>query len=411
MSDVTVAPAGSAPPAAQNEVVIDQNPVTPPAPIGSQAPQAPTGDIKGSEHRPPSRRESIQAAFERANNPKTERPKPEAKPEAKPADAKPGHNNPPEKTEKTEPLDLKKRPADQPKTETEQPRDRGRFAPREQQPQAPRVAKQLPANAPYRDPPVRMAEHGKRDWADTPESVRGEVHRVQNEFAKAYKYYKDDYEAFKPVKQFHKMAQEHGTTLEKALTNYVSMEQKLRADPVGGLDVIVSNLNLRSADGQKLGLRDIAYHILSQTPDQLKQIQQGNAQSAANQQIGALHQEIVDLKNTLKQMHTQQQFTYTRSAVDQYADSHPRFDELGDLIEAELKLGFDLETAYRRAELLRPTAHAAQTRTPSAQTRPADKSISGHPGVTPSNGASRSEKPIGRREAIQSAIRRQAGGL
>jgi hypothetical protein len=111
------------------------------------------------------------------------------------------------------------------------------------------------------------------------------------------------------------------------------------------------------------------------------------------------------LKQHLAQMHTQQQFVYTRSQVDQFADSHPRFDELGDLIEQELKFGFDLETAYRRAELFRPTTHAAQTRTPSAQTRPADKSISGSPDVSPSNGASRSKKPVGRREAIQNAMR------
>jgi hypothetical protein len=106
-------------------------------------------------------------------------------------------------------------------------------------------------------------------------------------------------------------------------------------------------------------------------------------------------------------MHHQQQFTYTRSHVDQFADKHPRFDELGDLIETELKLGFNLETAYRRAELLRPTTHAAQTRPTSAQTRTPDKSISGSPDVSPSNGASRDRKPVGRREAIQNAIRRQ----
>jgi hypothetical protein len=76
------------------------------------------------------------------------------------------------------------------------------------------------------------------------------------------------------------------------------------------------------------------------------------------------------LKQALQQMHTEQQYTYTRGAVDQFADTHPRFDELGDLIETELKFGFDLDTAYRRAELLRPTTQAAQTRPTSAQTRP-----------------------------------------
>jgi hypothetical protein len=405
MTDTTVAPEGGAPPA---EVVVDPNPTVPPNPIGSQAPEKATGEVEGSKHRPESRREAIQRAFERANNPPPKTGKPAEKP-APAAEAKPGHNNPPEETEG---LDLKKRPADQPRGE------RGQFAPREPQPGQPqpqqrKAAPQLPEGTPYRDPPPRMAEHAKHDWSAAPESVRGEFHRLVKEAEGIYRQYRGDHEAMNPIRHFHQMAGEHGTTLERALTNYVSMEQKLRADPIGGLDVIVNNLNLRAPDGRKLTLHDIAAHVVSQSPDQLKLMQHQNAQTAASHQIGALHQEIAGLKTTLQQMQTAQQYGYTRSAVDQFADQHPRFDELGDLIENELKFGFDLETAYRRAELLRPTTHAAQTRstTPSAQTRPTDKSISGAPDVAPSNGASKPQKKVGRREAIQNAINRVNGGL
>jgi TolA-binding protein len=140
----------------------------------------------------------------------------------------------------------------------------------------------------------------------------------------------------------------------------------------------------------------------------------GNAQQAQTSQIGALHQEVRGLKDQLAQMHTAQQFTYTRSQVDQFADSHPRFDELGTQIETELKLGFDLETAYRRAELLQPASTAAQTRTTAPQTRaPADRSISGSPGGMGANSPSArsSGKAVGRREAIANAIKRVNGGL
>ena len=233
-----------------------------------------------------------------------------------------------------------------------------------------------------------MTEAAKATWATTPEPVRGDIHRMHQEFGNAYSQLKPMADAFQPVARFHQMAQQHGTTLEKALTNYVSMEQKLRSDVVGGLDVIVNNLNLTTSDGQRIGLRDIAYHVLSQSPEALKQVQQGNAQQAAGHQIGELHQEIEVLKNTLYQMHNAQQFTYTRSQVDQFADSHPRFDELGAQIEQELQLGFDLETAYRRAELLKPATHVPQTHTTAAQTRaPADRSISGSPGVSGQFGA------------------------
>ena len=418
----TSAPAPSAAPATQSapqpaparsEVPINPAQTNAPRPIPKQAVPVPEKSVRGS----------LQAAFDRAQNPppKGERPKPKEAPPA--AEAKAGHNQPPEETPK---LDLKKRPDEQP-----QPRDKGRFAPRDATNQAENVAsgeqtekqglnapfqvreqtgdyKRLPPHAPYADPPPRMAEHGKRDWAATPETVRGEVARMHQEFGKAVQHYQGVAEAFKPIARYHQMAQQHGTTLEKALDNFVGIETKLRSDPIAGLDQIVYNLDLKDPQtGQRLGLRDIAYHVLSSSPEQLKQVQQGNAQSAASQQIGALHQEISGLKQYLHQMHTQQQFGQVRSAIDQFADTHPRLDELGVPIEQELKLGFDLETAYRRAELLYPATHAAQTRNPPAQTRQTDRSISGNPGVAPSNGASRKSKPSGSpREALENAMQR-----
>ena len=422
-SSPTTPTAPTAPTPSNYEVTINQNPTNTPNPLGPQAPDAPTGDVKGSEHRPQSRREAIQAAFDRANNPQAAKEKTEAKP-AKPADAKKGHNQPPEDTP-TEKFDLKKRPGEQPRSE------RGTFAPRatnearnvapgEQtdngaKPDQRLRSAPLPDHAPYREPPPRFSEPGKAEWAAAPESVRADVYRMHREFDGAYQQYRGAAEAFMPVAKYHAMAQQHGTTLEKALESYTGIEMKLRADPVAGLDNIVYNLGLTDPEtGRRLNLRDIAYHVLSQTPEQLKQLQQGNQQSAAQQQIGALHREVTGLKQHLHQMHTAQQFSYTRSQVDQFASQHPRFDELGPLIENELKLGFDLETAYRRAELLHPATHAAQTRTASAQTRPTniDRSISGAPEAGPSNGQSRPKgPPPSRREAVQNAIRRVQGSM
>jgi hypothetical protein len=434
MSDVTVAP-NAAPPSAPaaNETVINQNPVSAPNPVGSQAPDKPVGDIKGSEHRPQSRREAIQKAFEKA---RAENPPQAAKPRI-------GHNNPPEETPKDkaaaakpklETVDLKKRP---------QPvrGEQGRFARAEpegqddaqpthqqqaarQQGQAQHAGQQqvqrLPEGTPYRDPPQRMTEKAKTEWSTTPESVRAEVHRMHSEFDAGFKRYRGDHETMTTIRPFETMAKQQGTTLHRALSNYVSMEQKLRSDVVGGLDIIVSNLNLRTPDGQKLTLADIAHHVLSRSPDQHKLMQAQNAQAAQSQQIGQLHQMVRELAKATNQMQYERQFTNTRSQLDRYADdgAHPRFDELSDLILQEINAGHDLETAYQRANLLRP-ATAAQTRTNAhgnnngaAQSRPVDKSISGAPSAASSNGARQTKgKPVGRREAIASAIKRVNGSL
>jgi len=415
MSDVGVAPA-PAPAVAQNEVPINENPVNAPAPVTNQPPEAPI-DMKDADPR----RESIRKAFERA---KVRDPNDRGEPRK----AKMGDNNPPEDTkperEKPEKIDLKRPPSDQ-------PRDRGRFAPKERQdtthmrqdasenapnaPQsAPAVYKQLPENEPYREPLARMTPHAKADWANTPVNVRSDVHRMHKEFGEAFLRYQSDHKTMNTIRQYEQMAREHGTTLQRALDNYTTMEKKLRADPFGGFDVITHNLNLRSPDGQKLTFRDLAWAYLNQTPEQHKLTQSENAQTAQSHQIGQLHSMVNTLAQGIQEMQYERKFTHTRSAIDRYADTHPRIDELGDLITQEIKLGFDLDTAYRRAELLRP-ATAAQTRTSTtAQTRTADpdRSIHGAPATAPNGAQRRSNgKPVGRREAIANAIKRVNGSL
>src|SRR5688500_15440862 len=105
MTDVTVAPSGDAPAAAStptNEVVVNQNPTNIPNPVGSQAPEKPPGEVEGSKHRPQSRSETIRAAFERATKQQDagEQRAPQRREAAKQtppaAEAKKGHNNPPE---------------------------------------------------------------------------------------------------------------------------------------------------------------------------------------------------------------------------------------------------------------------------------------------------------------------------
>jgi hypothetical protein len=420
MSDVAVAaPSGGAPAPAEIPIQVDQ--VNAPNPVGSQAPDTPT------------RREAIQKAFDKGQGQKGRNDRHDQRPAPKAAEAKIGHNQPPEDAK----LDLRKRPkGEAPVPKGPPPRERaehGHFAPRQQGQQEvlspdPRQSQRQPGTpgqlqtyrpehsklhpqAPYREPPNRFANHSKHEWQHAPESVRAEVHRMYDEFGRAYKIYKADFDEMQTLRPFQRLAQSCGTTMVKALSSYVALEDKIRKNPLAGLDTVVNNLGLQTSDGQRIGLRDIAYYVASMTPEQYGQIQQNNAQIATAQQIANAKQEIAKLKQSWQQAQAQQQFHYTRSAVDVYANSHPRLDELGDLIEQEIKHGYDLDTAYRRANLLRPSTQAAQTRNPSAQTRPAtatDRSISGSPGS--SNGATRRGKPSASpRDAVRNAIGRLQG--
>lgn len=428
MSDVHVAPAPApaAPaPAAPAETPIDTHPVHRPQPIGSQAPNKPVGDVQGSPHRTESRRETIQRAFAKA----AERPGM-------------GHNNPPEpmakerteqrqqraepkpkaKTEApTETINLKKRPSDQ-----VQRTEDGRFAARSQesaarqpQPGAPQQTRQaaqsLPDHAPYRQPPSQRgwSQAARNEWANTPESVRGDVHRMHKEFGQYYQRTRADQEVMNSIRHYHQMAQQHGTTLRQALDNYVGIEQMLRKDVIAGLNRVVENLNLQNPQtGERIGLRDIAYYLNNQTPEGHAMLQTRNQAHAQEQQMGQLYQAYNQLAKQQQQLIQGLRYNHTRGQVDQFAETHPRLDELGEEITRELGFGFDLPTAYRRAELLKPATHAAQTRSTSAQTRHVDRSISGAPTGGPPNGSGRPRKASANpREAVMNALKRVNGSI
>ena len=104
---------------------------------------------------------------------------------------------------------------------------------------------------------------------------------MHQEYGRAYQQYRGAAEAFQPIAKYHQMAQQHGTTLEKALDNYIGIEAKLRADPIAGLETIIYNLGLTDPQtGKRIDLRDIAYTVLSQSPEQLQQLKMGNTQQA-----------------------------------------------------------------------------------------------------------------------------------
>ena len=160
---------------------INPNPVTPPSPIETQVPAE-------QPQRRPSRLETIENAFKKHE---ASRPKPKA------AEAKMGHNQPPEEMEEEEKFDLRRRPKDQPREKRQVRRQgacggagnscrgRSRAQPGEQ-PGARPAPPQLPEHAPYRAPPPRMHPQAQADWHACPESVRGEVHRMAREFNDAY---------------------------------------------------------------------------------------------------------------------------------------------------------------------------------------------------------------------------------
>jgi hypothetical protein len=110
------------------------------------------------------------------------------------------------------------------------------------------------------------------------------------------------------LSEFHQLAAKSGTTLKKALSRYVNLEDQLRADPIKGLEIICQNIGL--------SLREVAV-LLGATP--------GQGQGAADS---------------------------THDSVVKFAAAHPRFEELSEDIVFFLDTGRadNLVEAYSLAE-------------------------------------------------------------
>ena len=426
------APQAAPPAPAQTEVPVNQTPVDQPRPIGDQAPPKPEGQESNKQSHS-SRREALTASVcprqgGAGGGGQEDTKARQAGHGPQPAtggDGQGGRARPRKPASHQRDSSDTARAASLPAIPASHRQNSNSYRWASSRASSVQQIKPLADNAPYRDAPKRWSEQTQQEWHATPESVRGAVYNMAREFQGAYQKYKADHDTMEELRPYHDLASKQGTNLRKAFDNYYGMELKLREDLVGGLDVIVQNVarsqGLTGPHGGPLTIQDVAHHIATMSPEQRQLTQQRNLQQSSEQRLGQVQQQVEQQNQVLNQILYQQKYTYTRSQVDQFAESHPRFDELGDLIKSELDLGFSLEQAYTRADRLRPSGtQAAQTRTQSAQTR--KTSISGAPdggrnsgNTRPSDGQRRSAngeaKHPTRREALERAIRRAGNGV
>jgi hypothetical protein len=255
-----------------------------------------------------------------------------------------------------------------------------------------------PAATAFPDPPTRFSADAKAAWATAPDPVKAEVHRAIRELEQGHEKYKASAQAYEDIKEYDALAKQTGTTLKAALSNYVGIDALLRKDPIAGLERICGNL--------KLSLRDVAAHVMGQKPDEMA--------SKHERTIAELRQTVQQLQRQVggvtKSIEQQRSEAIVQN-VATFAASHPRFDELSEAIHQEIGHGYDLATAYERAERLNPAPAAARPATKeipaekpdiAAQTRKGSLSVHGAPrsGSDPAN----RKPPSSAQESIERAF-------
>lgn len=363
--------ADAAPVAAEPAGVPVEAPVSPPAPIESRGPEAAVEPPKPEPKR--SLAESIRKADAdikaKAGEPKAPEVKPEAK--AEPKD--------PKVEAKTE-----EKPA--------QPRDQGRFASHEPPADTTAVAK-----APHDEVPSRFTnKQAQADWANTSEAVRREIHRTLSDQDKGIQQYQETAKKFDAVKDFYEAAEAQGREPRDVIDTYVGLDRLCQQDLPAGLDKICRNMGVT--------LNQVARHILG-IPQDAAAVQRDSQQIAADREKSQFNNELQDIKRQLQEQRQQQEYAAVMNSVSEFSKSHPRMEELAEEIAREISLGFDLTTAYERADRLNPVPADALNHARTDRLKPvsADRSISGAPSAGSDPGLKPRSKSI--REALDRAAR------
>ncbi len=351
MTDAAVIADSPSVPEVEGGAAINENAAAPNSPLGSQIPP----DAQAKEPKaPPSLDDSIDRAMAKS-----------AEKQAAPKDAKP---------------DVKAEPVAKEPVKAEQPRENGKFASKDafketvksegmvEVGRAEAKPEGVKPSHTAEDAPARFTETAKAKWASADPELRGEVRRMEKELTEGYQKHREKAEKWDSIGEFDEMATKSGTTVKEALSRYVNLENKIRGDLLGGLDEVISN-----ATQGKASLRDVAAHIMGQTPDQQA--------SQADATIRELKQHNASLEERLSRIEggfKQQQEHSTLTEINRFASEHPRFDELSadiaffmsetPIFDAQRNIigmnpprAKDLPEAYQLAERLNPApAKAAE---------------------------------------------------
>lgn len=261
--------------------------------------------------------------------------------EAKEAKDKPADDKKPDEADKAKP--------EQPKTEDKasKPRaDDGKFAKAEEPKDgAAKVEQSAPEKAPqgqeaeaarqsegrkHVEPPARFLPEARQKWANVPNEVKAEVHRVSQEYETEIERVRPAVEAYESVKEYDDLAKNSGTTMRDAMERYVTIDKLLISHPEQGIARILQSIGVTPEQ-----LAD----ALTKNPDAFR-VQQQQAptppQPQASPDTQRLTQEVSDLKAFIMSQHVEQQ---ARPIIETFAAAHPDYYDLQPAIKTVLESG------------------------------------------------------------------------
>lgn len=265
----------------------------------------------------------------------------------------------------------------------------------------------------YSEPPARFLPEARTKWANVPNEVKAEVHRVTESFEREFERVRPAVEAYESVREYDEMAKSSGTTMKDAMRNYVEIDKLLHSNPAQGIARVLQAVNITPQQlAQAIAKNPQAFQLAPQQPSPQQQQLSPQAQRLAEENE-QMRQELLAAK--------------AEPVIRNFAEQHPDYWDLerdiADILQSGLiqkKYGSlppeqKLAEAYRMAGGRGPASQSApepapRTLAPTARpdTDPdGQKSIRGAPGNAQSGEPRRKFKS--NRDALSAAM--QAHGF
>lgn len=196
----------------------------------------------------------------------------------------------------------------------------------------------------HAEAPARFLPEARARWANVPNEVKAEFHRVQAEMEGEITRHKASAERYEQFRRYDEMAKANGRDFATdSLPKILQFESMMRSNPLMALDYALKEAGPRRQDGSPLSLVDVIQYV-AQNPQALAQAQRlAQGQQGAGGQRGGMpaqqpqeNAEIAQLRSEIQLMRAE---TTVLPMMQRFAAERPDYVELEPRIEAILKSG------------------------------------------------------------------------
>lgn len=240
----------------------------------------------------------------------------------------------------------------------------------------------------YAEPPARFLPETKAKWANVPNEVKAEFHRVSQEYEQREQQNRTSVERYESIRQFDDIARSNGRDLKDSLTKMVQIEQAMARNPVMGLEMILREVGPRKADGSPISLHDIAQSVARLSPQQYAQNMGSMGQQPQQQRQATVDPKVAQLEKTVASMQSMFAQQQANPIIQAFAAAHPDYQELEQQIATVLKSGIidqmystglspeqKLAQAYRIAGGRGPSSHSEPAQQAQSSVPPKDRPV------------------------------------